>query len=79
MYAPPIRLGLTAGQANDGQVADDLLKRLGPHMIELTDKAYGADRIRALIERQGPTPDIQANSIESGSPASANDYTANAI
>ncbi|MBO9525793.1 MAG: transposase [Sphingobium yanoikuyae] len=79
MQGLPIRLGLTAEQANGGQVADDLLKRLGPHMIVLADRAYGADRIRALIERQGPTPDIQANSIESGSPASANDYTANAI
>ncbi len=42
----PIRLGLTAGLAHHGQVADDLLNHLGPHMIVLADKAYDADRFR---------------------------------
>ena len=42
----PIRLGLTTGQAHDGQIADTLLNQLGPHTIVLADKAYDADRIR---------------------------------
>jgi len=58
----PIRLGLTAGQTHDGQVADELLNHLGPHMIVLADKAYDADRIRTLIEEQGATPNIPAKS-----------------
>jgi transposase len=43
----PIRLGLTAGQTHDGQIADTLLNRLRPRTIVLADKAYDADRIRA--------------------------------
>jgi len=39
----PIRLGLTAGQAHDGQIADTLLDHLGPRTIVLADKAYDAD------------------------------------
>ncbi|WP_423828216.1 IS5 family transposase [Sphingomonas oleivorans] len=58
----PIRLGLTAGQAHDGQIADKLLDQLGPHTIVLADKAYDADRIRELIEDQGATPNIPAKS-----------------
>jgi transposase len=56
----PIRLGLTAGQAHDGQIANELLNHLGPHTIVLADKAYDADRIRTLIEEQGATPNIPA-------------------
>jgi transposase len=59
---PPIRLGLTAGQAHDGQVADTLLDHLGPRTIVLADKAYDADRIRELIEGQGATPNIPSKS-----------------
>jgi transposase len=58
----PIRLGLTAGQAHDGQIADKLLDHLGPRTIVLADKAYDADRIRLLIEEQGATPNIPAKS-----------------
>jgi transposase len=54
----PIRLGLTAGQAHDGQIADTLLDHLGPHTIVLADKAYDADRVRELIQHQGATPNI---------------------
>jgi len=54
----PIRLGLTAGQAHDGQIADTLLDHLGPGTIILADKAYDADRIRDLIQQQGATPNI---------------------
>ena len=44
------RLGLTAGQARDGQIADTLLDHLVPRTIVLADKAYDADRIRELIQ-----------------------------
>jgi transposase len=54
----PIRLGLTAGQTHDGQIADTLLNHLGPRTIVLADKAYDADRIRELIQEQGATPNI---------------------
>ena len=58
----PIRLGLTAGQAHDGQIADTLLDHLGPRTIVLADKAYDADRIRELIQDQGATPNIPPKS-----------------
>ncbi len=54
----PIRLGLTAGQTHDGQIADTLLNHLGPRTIVLADKAYDADRIRELIQEQGATPNM---------------------
>jgi transposase len=53
----PIRLGLTAGQAHDGQIADTLLDHLVPRTIVLADKAYDADRIR-----EGATPNIPPKS-----------------
>ena len=58
----PIRLGLTTGQAHDGQIADTLLNQLGPHAIVLADKAYDADRIRQLIQDHGATPNIPPKS-----------------
>jgi transposase len=58
----PIRLGLTAGQAHDGQIVDTLLDHLGPRTIVLADKAYDADRIRELIQEQGATPNIPPKS-----------------
>src|SRR5262249_1043515 len=58
----PIRLGLTTGQAHDGQIADTLLNQLGPHTIVLADKAYDADRIRQLIQDHGATPNIPPKS-----------------
>ncbi len=58
----PIRLGLTAGQAHDGKVADRLLDDLGPRTIVLADKAYDADRIRELIQNQGATLNIPPKS-----------------
>jgi transposase len=54
----PIRLSLMVRQAHDGQIADSLLDHLGPRTIVLADKAYDADRIRELIQDQGPTPNI---------------------
>lgn len=61
----PIRLGPTAEQANDGQVAGTLLDHLGPHTIVLADKAYDAERIRKLIEDQGPRRTSRPNPIGS--------------
>ncbi|WP_413716134.1 IS5 family transposase [Sphingobium sp. B12D2B] len=58
----PIRLGLTARQTHDGQIADTLLNHLGPRTIVLADKAYDADRIRELIQDQGATPNIPPKS-----------------
>ena len=58
----PIRIGLTAGQAHDGQIADTLLNHLGPRTIVLADKAYDADRIRELIQDQGAMPNIPPKS-----------------
>ena len=58
----PIRLGLTAGQTHDGQIADTLLNHLRPRTIVLADKAYDADRIRQLIQDQGATPNIPPKS-----------------
>src|SRR5262245_58249872 len=61
----PIRLGLTTGQAHDGQIANTLLNQLGPHTIVLADKAYDADRIRQLIQDQGATPDRKSTRLNS--------------
>jgi transposase len=58
----PIRPGLTAGQTHDGQIASTLLDHLGPRTIVLADKAYDADRICELIQDQGATPNIPAES-----------------
>jgi len=58
----PIRLGLTAGQTHDGQIADTLLDHLGQRTMVLADKAYDADRIRELIQDQGATPNIPPKS-----------------
>lgn len=71
----PIRLGLTAGQTNDGQIADTLLKHLYPRNIVLADKAYDADRMRELIQAQGARPTFRQGATGSGSPASAKGYT----
>jgi transposase len=54
----PIRLGLTAGQTHDVQIAARLLDHLGPRTIALAHKAYDADYIRELIQEQDATPNI---------------------
>ena len=75
----PIRLGLTAGQAHDEQIADTLLDHLGPRTIVLADNAYDADRIREGIQEQGATPNIPPKSNRRWKPASASVSTASAI
>lgn len=57
-----IRLGLTAGQTHEGQIADTLPDHLGPRTIVLADKVYDADRIRELIQDQGATPNLPPKS-----------------
>lgn len=57
----PIRLGLPAGQAHELQITSKLLDHLCPQTIVLADKAYDADRIRELIQKQSATPNIPAN------------------
>ena len=58
----PIRLGLTARQTHDGQIADTLLDHLGPRTVVLADKAYDTDRIRELFQDPGATPNIPPKS-----------------
>jgi hypothetical protein len=55
---PPIGLGLSAGQAHDGQRDGTLLDNLTPCAIVLADKAYDADRIRELVQEQGATSNM---------------------
>jgi hypothetical protein len=74
----PIRLGLTTGQAHDGQIADTLLNQLGPHTIVLADKAYDADRIRQLIRIKAQRPTSRPRATGAGNPASASGSTASA-
>jgi transposase len=64
----PVRLGLTAGQAHDGQIADTPPDHLGPRTIALADKAYDADRLRELIQDQGATPKIPPKKNERSKP-----------
>jgi transposase len=58
----PVRLGLTAGEADDAPAALALLDRLDPRTILLADKAYDGNSIRDLIESQGAVPNIPAKS-----------------
>ena len=58
----PIRLGLTARQTHDGQIADTLLDHLGPRTVVLADKTYDTDRIRELFQDPGATPNIPPKS-----------------
>ncbi len=59
--AQGLRLGLTAGQAHDGQIAHAPLNHLDPPPV-LADKAYDTDRIRELVQEQGATPNIPPKS-----------------
>src|SRR5215467_1539218 len=74
----PIRLGPTAGQTHNGQIADTLLNHLRPRTIVLADKAYDADRIRELIQDQGPLLTSRRRATGAGNPALANGSTASA-
>ena len=58
----PIRLGLTPGQAYDGEVAMDLLVALPEDAMVLADKAYDANAIREMIDGQGAWANIPPKS-----------------
>ncbi len=53
----PVRLALTADEANDKRLAANLLSRLHAGSMLLAEQSYDADWIRALDTRQalGPT------------------------
>jgi transposase len=55
---PPVRLALTAGEAHDNRLADNLLSRLTASTMLLADCGYDADWIRALAERKGALANI---------------------
>ena len=58
----PIRLGLTPGQAYDGESAMDLLNALPENAMVLADKAYDANAIREMIDGQGAWANIPPKS-----------------
>ncbi len=58
----PIRLGLTPGQAYDGEAAMELLNALPEDAMVLADKAYDANAIREMIEGQGAWANIPPKS-----------------
>jgi transposase len=49
----PIRLALTAGEADDNRLAAKLLSRLKSGAMLLADRGYDADWIRALVSDHG--------------------------
>ncbi len=58
----PIRLGLTTGQAYDGESAMELLNALPENAMVLADKAYDANAIREMINGQGAWANIPPKS-----------------
>ena len=58
----PIRLGLTPGQAYDGEAAMELLNALPENAMVLADKAYDANAIREMINSQGVWTNIPPKS-----------------
>ena len=58
----PIRLGLTPGQAYDGEAAMELLNALPENAMVLADKAYDANAIREMINGQGAWANIPPKS-----------------
>ena len=58
----PIRLGLTPGQAYDGEAAMELLNALPENAMVLADKAYDTNAIREMINGQGAWANIPPKS-----------------
>jgi transposase len=58
----PVRLGLTAGEVHDNQLADKLLSRLNSGSMLLADRGYDADRIRELAVKKGAWANIPPKS-----------------
>lgn len=55
---PPDPVGSDRRASHDGQAAEDLLKHVGAGTIDLADKAYDADRIRASVRERGALANI---------------------
>jgi transposase len=55
---PPVRLGLTPGEAHDNRLCLALLVGLRPRTMVLADRGYDADWIRAFIVQQGACANI---------------------
>lgn len=49
----PITLKLTAGQAHDGRLADDMLGTIGPGQTLLADAVYDSNRLRERLAEIG--------------------------
>ena len=56
----PVAMALTGGHRGDAPQADALIEGR-PARFVMADVAYDADRLRALIERQGGTPVMPHN------------------
>src|SRR6201988_4266794 len=54
----PVRLALTAGEAQDNRLAGKLLSRLKSGTMLLPDRGYEADWIRALVRQHGAWANI---------------------
>ena len=63
----PVRLMLTAGQANDAPVAAALLEDLADGATLIADRAYDTNAIRALAGERGAWANIPPRSIRKGS------------
>jgi transposase len=58
----PVRLGLTAGEAHDNQLALSLLSRLKSGSMLLADRGYDADWIRAFATERGAWANVPPRS-----------------
>jgi transposase len=56
----PIALKLTAGQAHDGQSAQDMFDTVGEGDILLADRAYDSDALRIEMAARGAWANIRA-------------------
>ncbi len=62
----PIRLALSAGQAHDVTMADEMLDGFAPNAMILGDKAYDTDNIRAKAAQAGGWANIPPKSNRLG-------------
>jgi len=74
----PVRLGLTAGEANDNRLCSILLSGLHPRTMLLADRGYDADWIRALASEQSAWANIPPKRNRKSRSASALISTARA-
>lgn len=72
----PVRLALTAGEANDNGLARKLLPRLKSGTMLLANRGYDADWIRALAAKKGVWANIPPRCNRNARSASARISTA---